>query len=442
MAWEKWGWMLVVTAGLLTGCVPSDNTDDNDDGKCVQDTDCATGQRCEKTTGECVAAAPPQDRNLTCTVSADCRVSEICHPTAKVCVQTCRASSDCPDTAKACDVVSATVPLKVCHCATDTLCGAGRQRNDLVCSNLEKVCTPRCVTAADCGTGRTCDAATGQCAQPQPEPRNLRCQQDTDCLASELCHPSAKVCVQSCMSSADCPDEAKNCEVLSAADTRRVCKCSTDELCNFYRTPKDLVCSVGYNVCTPRCTADTDCGTNNVCDTASGSCQPKGPEDSTGKACTGEGLSTCDYGKHTCDAGRCTLLPAPTCDNYTRFPEKDRLGTTGRILYNARVVGAVNDTDYCPDSAPKRVKITFSAYANVPFPPTRDGLSGLFFVRVDGTVVDAYPLIRSGSDYVVMGANRERAEITLSLCVPSSSTTLSTAFYFIQGNFLCHTANY
>ncbi|WP_395839115.1 hypothetical protein [Archangium violaceum] len=432
----KIGWMLVVASVLMAGCRASEIDEDT----CTQNTDCATGQQCNKATGQCVAVSP-QDRNPLCTTSEDCLPSELCHPTAKVCVQTCRASADCPDTAKVCDVVSATDSTKVCHCATDTLCNQGRQKADLVCSNLDRVCTPRCVSNADCGTGRTCDTASGQCAQAQVEPRNLRCQQDTDCLTLELCHPTAKVCVQTCESSIDCPDAAKRCDLLSATDTRRVCKCSTTELCNIDRDTPDLLCSSEYSVCMPKCTADTDCPTGQRCDATTRQCKPEASND-TGKPCTGEGQSTCAYGTHFCSSAQCTPLPAPTCENYEKFTGKGGLGTTGRILYNARVVSAATDTAACGSTTFKRVKIALSAYSNVSFPSTKEELSGLFLVKVDGTVWNGSMQVLSSSDYVVSGTSRERAEITVSLCTNPSSTTLSTGFYFTNGNFLCFQANY
>ena len=206
----KIGWMLVVVGGVLAGCHASEiDIDDGkcaqdtdcaagqrcekttgqcvgeiDDGKCAQDTDCAAGQRCEKTTGQCVAGVQG-DRDLRCANSKDCLSSEICHPTAKVCVRTCGTSADCPDTAKTCGAVSAKDSTQVCHCSTGALCNQGRQKDNLVCSNLDRVCSPACALDADCGTGRMCNTGTGQCALPEPEPRTLRCQTDADCLALE-----------------------------------------------------------------------------------------------------------------------------------------------------------------------------------------------------------------------------------------------------------------
>ncbi|WP_211276545.1 hypothetical protein [Archangium gephyra] len=345
-----------------------------------------------------------------------------------------------------------------------------------------------CAQDADCGAGQQCEQATGRCVaradggsdgggedggrdgggsdggvdggrdgggedggsdggggvdgggEDGGVDRNLSCTDDSNCLAAELCHPTSKVCVRTCASAADCPDSAKTCDALSGFDTRLVCKCSTDTLCNIDRGTSDLVCSNPDKVCTPKCTKDTDCASGLICETATGQCQRWG---GTGAPCSGEGQSTCDYGTHFCSTGQCTPLPAPICDNYLNFTNKGDLGTTGPILYNARLVSAVTDTSYCgTTTTPKRVKIALSAYSSRPFPMTAGEVNGFFYVRVNGTVLSASTLMMSSGNYIVSGTNRERAELTVSLCHPSSATSVSTGFYFTQGNFLCHQANF
>ncbi|WP_375756975.1 hypothetical protein [Corallococcus exercitus] len=269
--------------------------------------------------------------------------------------------------------------------------------------------------------------------------RDLSCTHDSDCLGSELCHPAAKVCVQTCESSADCPDTAKTCTALSATVLQKVCKCSTDALCNSNQGGSELVCSIPHDVCTPKCTTDAQCGTGEVCDTQTGHCKESGGSD---PFCTGEGQSTCDYGTHSCRQGLCVALPAPTCLNYENFQDKDRLGTTGPILYDARMVGTTMDAAACGEATPKVVRVALSAYSSVPFPTTRDQLGGFFRVKVEGALLSGASQVFSGADYTVLGADRQRAEIIVSLCASSSSTTLSSAFYFTGGNFLCYQAHF
>ncbi len=58
---------------------------------------------------------------------------------------------------------------------------------------------------------------------------DLSCSTDLDCLESELCHPDEKECVQLCTTSADCPETAKTCAVLSDTSRVKICKCLTQD---------------------------------------------------------------------------------------------------------------------------------------------------------------------------------------------------------------------
>ena len=124
--------------------------------------------------------------------------------------------------------------------------------------------------------------------------KELTCTDNTQCLESEICHPDAKVCVQTCTSSADCPDTAKTCDVLSATNPQKICQCSTDALCNMDRDEQDLACAPDSRVCVPKCTADADCASGQTCDTTAGICKPSG---STGQTCNPTNQpDTCSYG--------------------------------------------------------------------------------------------------------------------------------------------------
>lgn len=266
-----------------------------------------------------------------------------------------------------------------------------------------------------------------------------RCTQDADCLASELCHPTVKVCVQSCLSAADCPDSAKVCDALSLSDSRQVCKCSTDALCNEGRSTSDRVCSFPDSVCRPKCTADEECTVTQRCDTTTGHCKPGGD---SGALCTEEGQSNCDYGTHFCKSNVCTPLNIPICPNYENFPNKDRLGTTGPIFYAARQVSVSTDPVVCGSATPKRVDVALSAYSSVPFPMLKSELNGFFRVLVDGSTRDGLSAVFPGNSYTVSGENRERMELVVSLCVEQESTTISGGFYFTDGSFICYRTNY
>ena len=274
----------------------------------------------------------------------------------------------------------------------------------------------------------------------------LACSATTDCLANELCHPQAGVCVQTCTASTDCPESAKDCSALSTTDSTKVCKCSTSELCQRDTRVEGatLTCLSGYSVCSDqsapaKCTSNAQCSAGQTCNASTGACETAPAE---GAACSGEGLTTCAYGQY-CSSSKCSALPAPTCDNYQAFPKKGDLGTTGSIIFKASVVSTATDTTFCRGTNNQRVKINVSAYSSTPFPQTKDELNGLFYVQVAGTTLDGSDTISSSSgNYTVTGTNRDRADFIMNFCVAPSSTTLSLGVYFTGGNFFCYQANY
>ncbi|WP_223644849.1 hypothetical protein [Corallococcus sp. EGB] len=105
----------------------------------------------------------------TCTSDTDCS-SNFCNTSAGVCMDTCESGSDCPDTEKNCAVLAGSSKTqKVCQCQTNQLCNSGSS-TDLVCGTVSKRCeepgsTPAgCTKDADCGSGNTCNTATGVCS--------------------------------------------------------------------------------------------------------------------------------------------------------------------------------------------------------------------------------------------------------------------------------------
>lgn len=268
------------------------------------------------------------------------------------------------------------------------------------------------------------------------------CTSNDDCnTESEICHPTAGVCVQTCEAATDCPDTAKTCAPLGGTGPNaatRICQCSTDQLCNGDSETADLVCSDLDNVCVTKCASDGECGEGRVCNETSGQCEE---DDTTGGTCSGEGRSTCTYGQ-VCTNSTCSALPTPACENYTNFQNKADLGTTGPIIFKAEVVGAAIDNNFCGSgSTPKRVRVRLSAYSNTAFPQTSAELNGLFYVITNGTRSNA-SISSSPGNYTVTGTNRDRADIIVNFCRESTSTTTSTGYYFSGGNFLCFQANY
>jgi hypothetical protein len=193
--------------------------------------------------------------------------------------------------------------------------------------------------------------------------KNLTCTDDSECLESEICHPDAKVCVQTCTSSADCPDTAKTCEAVSASNTQKICKCSTDALCNQGREMQDLACDPTSKVCVPKCTANADCATGQTCDTTAGVCKPSG---STGTTCNPANQpGTCNYGQVCSSAtNKCEAAPVGTCSEATGAPTWNQSGGTAPVIVSATAVrlSTTNSSNECANGDPAGL-VTIRFYA-------------------------------------------------------------------------------
>ena len=271
---------------------------------------------------------------------------------------------------------------------------------------------------------------------PEDGETSTTCASSTDCLESEICHPTAKVCVTTCTAATDCPDTAKTCDAVSTTDTTKVCQCSTDALCNKDRETADLVCSTLDKVCTTKCTTDASCGTGRTCDTGTGQCKAGGGN--TGDSCVGEGLSTCSYGQF-CTAGKCAAVPAPTCANFTPAQGGKTpvwtTSSTGPIIYEVTQVSFANDS-FCSGAGDMTAKARVKAYTTgTAFPTSKDDLNGLFYVRVNGTELGGKGLIRP-SEYAV-SADGKTATFTMNFCPGATATALSIGLYFTGGNEIC-----
>jgi hypothetical protein len=102
------------------------------------------------------------------------------------------------------------------------------------------------------------------------------CATTTDCLAKELCHPVARVCVQTCQSGSDCPEQAKRCGPLGGTSPEAattICQCFMNELCRFTEPNSTLVCSSTFTVCMPACGGAQACPSGYTCEQSSGQCR-------------------------------------------------------------------------------------------------------------------------------------------------------------------------
>jgi Cys-rich repeat protein len=193
---------------------------------------------------------------------------------------------------------------------------------------------------------------------------SLTCSADADCLESEICHPTAKVCVQTCTTTADCPESAKKCEALSSTNTQMICKCSTSELCarDERVTDVELACDTTTQVCVPKCTADTDCAAGQTCDTTAGVCK----SGTTGTTCdpnTQPGI--CGYGQVCSSAtSKCEAAPQGTCSQATGAPTWVQTGSSAPVIVSvtASKLSTTDKQTQCGDGGPAGL-VTIRFYA-------------------------------------------------------------------------------
>lgn len=254
------------------------------------------------------------------------------------------------------------------------------------------------------------------------------CTTDPECTGEgEICHPTVSVCVKTCESAVECPDTAKTCAEISATDARTICRCSTTALCNRDRETADLVCLEAERVCAPEGSG-----------TGGGGVQP-------GATCSGTGQTTCAYGSY-CESGNCAQAEvAPTCANFksgsqgTWNPASDN----GPVIYDFRQLSYGEDRNICGADAPIAVKVALRAYrTDADWPATRAGLSGFFYVTVNGVDVDVVPnLLLPGTGYNLNPSNKRDAEFQTYVCQESTSETISLGYFFTGGNRFCARAS-
>jgi hypothetical protein len=202
---------------------------------------------------------------------------------------------------------------------------------------------------------------------PGPD-ENEMCTTNADCLESELCHPTAGVCVQTCNLAADCPDTAKNCEALggtSADAATKVCKCTSGaNQCNLGRAEDDRVCSP-QGVCVQKCTEDANCGTGETCEVATGICK------STTTTCdpAASQPGTCGYGNicgTTNNVNSCQPAPEGTCSEATAAgaPAWSKTGGTAPVIVSATAqrLATTNSSNECAGGEPAGL-VTIRFYA-------------------------------------------------------------------------------
>ncbi|WP_309893298.1 hypothetical protein [Archangium sp.] len=250
---------------------------------------------------------------------------------------------------------------------------------------------------------------------------DLACTATTDCLEGEICHPSAKVCVQTCTTGGDCPESAKTCEAIGGGNTQMICKCSTDALCQRDERVADastLVCNTASKVCAPPGTTPTP------------------------TTCQGTSQSTCSYGQF-CSGTTCAAAPVAeaTCENFSNNrPAWSPSTSNGPVIYSVERTGYQVNSSFCQAGAPDAFLVRVRAYrTDADWPSTRAGLSGFFYVNTGSQQFDIVNqgLLVPNTGYNRNTSNLKDAEFNVYLCRPSNSQTIQTGFYFTGGNPVC-----
>ena len=279
------------------------------------------------------------------------------------------------------------------------------------------------------------------------------CTTDLDCTGEgEICHPDAQVCVKTCTSGSDCPSEAKTCGAISATDSRTVCQCATDQLCQTGPLGSTAVCSTSFKVCcdssNTSCvggetdggvpdggmgatcdwsTEDTACASGQVCNINAGSCEAP-------TSCTGAGQATvCSYGS-SCKSGNCAPVPRPDAANCSPFSHNNitwnPTSDMGPVIYSVQ-----NVTDVSADcSSGTAQTVQLMAYSPTAFPTDKNQLNGFNYINQSGSAT-SIPTLLKPSKYMGGGTNNITA--TFTLCNSNTSGAFSAGFEFANGNQFC-----
>ncbi len=289
---------------------------------------------------------------------------------------------------------------------------------------------------------------------------DLGCTTDLDCAGTEICHPDAQVCVETCESGSDCPDHARTCAAVSDTDTRLVCQCATDALCANGPVGDGAVCQDAWRVCTAACETASDCPFGFECEASTGQCKAEAsntcdPACGAGETCeNGQCVATscstsaaqpdaCPYGSYCASGGTCAAPAEPTCPNITDLDPAGgwdpRTWDPSNTAHNGPVIYSVtkgSDTSYpCANQAHSVLQAEVHAYrTDGDWPANKSGLSGFFWVQVNGTRQDATGAVMRNSDYQ---PNGREARLRVNFCFDSTQNQIQTAFYFSNGNAYC-----
>ena len=209
-----------------------------------------------------------------CTLSRDCRITELCDPVQRVCSLRPCFGDQC---------------LQHSDCATGDFCVQG----------LCLVPTPAtsascavvlCSSARDCNPRQRCNQRTFVCEQ------DLGCTSGAPCKTGTVCNPGSGACEPGC--SAD--NAALACGALVPCIGGRCVQCAKDTDCG-----PGLVCEVAAGQCRgPNgCSSSRDCAAPLLCDRATSTCLPPRGPCTSNESCASD--QRCETRSGQCLAGAC-----------------------------------------------------------------------------------------------------------------------------------------
>lgn len=241
--------------------------------RCEKDSDCETGRRCAED-GDCVPRGE-KAAGESCARAADCNGGACLKGDAfrgGYCSARCdNQFAECEPGSLCTDLEGNAVCLASCDADGGCRTGEGYKcrvvatRKDQNGRDTElRACVPRCQSDAECGDGRHCDPASGDCADGagDPNPLGAFCGRDADCASGE-CLTGEAFLNGYCTASCDACDGG----VCGAVEGGERCLSTCDG---------DLDCRGGYvcvgGGCAPPCRADGDCIGGEVCNPSTGRC--------------------------------------------------------------------------------------------------------------------------------------------------------------------------
>ncbi len=303
-------------------------------GGCFDDTDCASGLRCDRAGGLAGACFDPTssigaacEEDTSCPMGTSCLAERFIGWPGGACASfECDVPGDTGCGAGATCVPASGVGFGVTSMCLASCTSDGECRDGWACRAVDgyperRVCRPACDSASDCSGGRVCNPALGICASPfDASQLGAMCSRrggctggsclreadsgfpgaycayfgctvgtDSTCPTGGACAPTADgagICLDACAADADCTRPGYACRNVDGANP------------------------MSSRACLPACTSDMHCANMGfVCNVGTGRCTAPFVASALGEPCAG--ASECVGGTCLSEAG--SGWPAGTC---------------------------------------------------------------------------------------------------------------------------------